>query len=380
MQLRYPACLLEEALIHSCLTPQPVHLLGSSSDVVAAALAAGSVAGMLNHRREAAEMAAAGLPESNSGSALDSSSSGGSEGCPSRRTSYSSSTSSCSASSSGRPRAVCLVVAPPVAEAGSASSPAAAAALRALERQVPGLQASTVVSSRMLDEEWMALWQADVVILDMQPGQQPAPVQQGEQQPQQQQPPPPQEGDEEQQTVEAQRHMTDAGLQELVVQRFWGGCLVVGVGRACALLGRQSCGTDRPPAVLPWYLVRAGGGAAGWASLHAALTAARQAPAVAGDSAAAQPPVGVGVLAGGCWVAAPLNGKAELLAAPCRDSLVAMAAWSAVPGHQPAAVGLEEADDADWGFFCELCCSNKTAARNTRQGRCSPAHACKVMD
>ena len=101
VQLRYPACLLEEASILTCLAPQPVHLLGSSSDVVAAALAAGSVAGMLNHRREAAEMAAAGLLESSSpGSALESSSSnssGESGGCPSRCTSNNSSSSTCTA-------------------------------------------------------------------------------------------------------------------------------------------------------------------------------------------------------------------------------------------------------------------------------------------
>jgi hypothetical protein len=225
--------------------------------------------------------------------------------------------------------------------------------LRALQRRAPDLRASTVVSSRLLDEEWMALWQADAIILDMPPPQQPTPPQEEPQQPQ-----PPQEVGEEQQTVAAQRHMLDAGLQELVVQRFWGGCLLVGVEQACALLGRQSHSLDRPPEVLPWYLVRRGGGAVGWASLHAALAAAaRQAPAAAGGGAATQPLVGVGVLEGGCWVVDALNGHAELLAAPCRDSLVAAAAWSAVPEQQPAAVGLEEADDADWGFFCELCCS-----------------------
>jgi hypothetical protein len=198
----------------------------------------------------------------------------------------------------------------------------------------------------------MALWRADVIILDLAPPQQPSLPQQEPQQQQRQQ-----EGGEEEQTAEAQQHMLDAGLQELVARAFWGGCLVVGVGRACAFLSRQSQGTGRAPEILPWYLMRAGGGAGGWASLHAALAAAKLAAAAAADGAAAQPPVGVGVLEGGCWVADPLTGHAELLAAPCRDSLMAAAAWSAVSGQQPAAVGLEEAEDTDWGFFCELCCS-----------------------
>ena len=58
VQLRYPACLLGEVCLRTSLAPQVVHLLGSATDVVAAALAAGSLAGLLLHRREAAELAA----------------------------------------------------------------------------------------------------------------------------------------------------------------------------------------------------------------------------------------------------------------------------------------------------------------------------------
>lgn len=313
VQLRYPAWLLAEARVACCLAPQPVHLLGSSADAVAAALAAGSVAAALCHRREAAEMAAEAP-----GAALP----------------------------AGGPTAVCLVAAPTGGGAAAqAASPAAAALLRALRSRVPGLDTAVVGASPLLDDEWLALSRADVLLLDL-----PLPPAAelagssgsvGEQQ--------------ARQIVAAQRQLAAAGLLELAWQRFWAGAQLVGVGQGCALLGSGAAA----PAVLPWYCIRAGGAGAGWAALHTALAAPRDAPAGAAGTAAAAaadptPRLGVGVLAGGCWLADPTTGQAELLVAPSRGALVEAAAWAAAPGNAAAAAGLEEAEDADFGFMLEL--------------------------
>ena len=306
VRLRYPACLLAEARISCCLAPAPVHLLGSGGDAVSAALAAGSVAGMLGHRREVAEMAAAAA-----------SGSSGSSG---------------SGSGSGRQlTAMCVVLeGDDSASAGGcgpvpAASPAAAAMLRALQRRVPGLQARTAVAGCMLDEQWAALGHADVVILDL-PEQAPAadgwvaadPAPPGGSSAAAAQ--------QEARVAAAAAAAASGGLLEAVWQRFWGGALVVGVGNACALLGRQPAlqqgsNSAAAPAVLPWYLVRAGGGADGWATLHAALTAAPASPD-GNASGSGSPLRGVGVLRSGCWVANPVSGRAEMLVAPCRDVLV----------------------------------------------------------
>lgn len=326
MQLRYPACLLAEAAISCCLAPQPVHLLGSSDDAVAAALAAGSLAAVLNHRREAAEMAA-GDGEQDAAAGAPSSDAGSAAGSPRH------------GSAGRRPTAVCLVTAPGACSA----SPAAAATLCALRRRVPGLAAVTALSGQLLDDEWMALSQADILILDCPlagstaaaahssgagAGAAPSPA-----------------AEEDEQAVAAARsRLADAGLLELAWQRFWVGSLLVGVGQGCALLGRgapAAAAAAAPPPVLPWYCLRAGSAATGWASLHAALAGGSS-----GD-------LGVGVLVGGCWVAEPWRGQAEMLVAPSRGVLVGAAAWAARAGNQAEALGLEEAEEG-FGFMCEL--------------------------
>lgn len=320
MQLRYPACLLEEASISCCLAAQPVHLLGSSSDVVAAALAAGSIATTLCHQREAAEMAAEGLGAAAATPGLT---------------------------------AVCLVASPDGASyQQAAASPASSALLRALRRRVPGVSAITVASSSLLDDEWLGLGRADVILLDLplpsdedcsptEDGTAAAAAAAG--------PAADTAAQQEQHIAAVHRQLEAAGLLELVWQRFWAGCRLVGVGQGCALLGRgpdpEAVGSTAAPPVLPWYCLRAGGGGTGWAALHAALTQQAHPPS---------PLLGVGVLAGGCWVADPATGHAELLAAPSRDALVATAAWTAQPGNQLAERGLGEADEGDYGFFCEL--------------------------
>ncbi|PRW60794.1 subfamily B member 4 [Chlorella sorokiniana] len=342
VQLRYPAWLLKESAIKCCLQPRPVHLVGSGNDVVAAALAAGSVAGMLNHRREAAEMAAAQLAAA--AAAHKAAAEGAtlvqdtSSGCNSLR-----SESSCSGGcSAAGPTVVCLVV----SHSCATPSPAAAAMLSALRRRVPGLEASAVASGCLLDDEWLALGQADAIIVDWlaaeggtaldaaaAAGSVAAAA-----------------GPAEEAAIGAAHCQLEAvGLLELLWQRFWGGCLLVGVGQGCALLGRGPAGSCEPaasiaPPVLPWYRLRAGGGTSGWATLHASLGS----PGGSGSCFIAS-----GILGGGVWVADPTTGSVDMLVAPCRDALVALAAWSSQPGNQPEEVGLEEAAE-EHGFMAEL--------------------------
>ena len=324
MQLRYPAWLLKEATVHSCLRPCPVHLLGSASDAVAAALAAGSVAGMLCHRREAAEMANAetvGEEAAEPGSGSSSPRSGG------------------DALVSGAVTAVCLVV---TSQGGAPSpSPAAAAMLRVLRRRVPGLAAITAASGCLLDDEWLALSRADAIVLDLIDmdisGAELAAAAVGQA--------------EEAAIAAAHRQLASSGLLELLWQRFWAGCLLVGVGQGCALLGQGPASEAHPvaaPPVLPWYRLRAGGGAHGWATLHATL-----APCAGGSGEPGGSLPAVGVLGGGVWLADSTRGHAEMLAAPSRDALVALAAWSSQAGNQPEARGLEEAGE-EHGFVAEL--------------------------
>ncbi|KAL4443834.1 hypothetical protein ABPG75_011571 [Micractinium tetrahymenae] len=393
VRLRYPACFLDEAAISSCLAPQPVHLLGCERDVVAAALAAGSIAGMLAHQREAAEMAAevAAAADRVSHEGVDSIAArdrSSSQGDSPRSVGGSSSSSSRRGSKGegGRsspirgPTAFCLVLdlegclasrSPTQSGCTLGCSPAAAAMLRALRSRVPGLRAQTARASRLLDDEWAALQRASVIILD-------APLLAGGR-----------SGDYaasaatgsssisgggtdgggaaagaeqlEQLLASSAEYLAGTGLLELLWQRFWSGALLAGIGEACALLGRQAGGSTASvhsaPPILPWFLLRAGGGAHGWASLQAALSAPAAAAAAARTTAPAtageQPLMGAGVMASGCWLVHPTRGHAELLVAPCRDALVATAAWVAQPENDPCRQGLEEAD-ADWGFFCEL--------------------------
>lgn len=375
VRLRYPSCFLQEAVICTCLTPQPVHLLGCDRDVVGAALAAGSIAGMLAHRREAAEMAAEAAALGAPGCGL----SGSPDGSPrSARSTSSSGLCGTDVGRSSRRRsasAFCLSVdlngscgaegAAAVSGEGSSRltcSPAAAAMLRALRSRVPGLQAWAASGGSLLDDQWAALQRADVIILDAPWPAEALPdgcadgvaaAQCGtgttsgggtSVQPERL----------EQLLAAATDQLAGSGLLELLWQRFWGGALLVGVGRACALLGRQACPSSAHsvPPVLPWYLLRAGGGSSGWASLQAALLAAAAAPTGAG-AAAGQALVGAGVMATGCWLVHPTRGQAELLVVPCREALVATAAWAARAENDFSRRGLEEAD-SDWGFFCEL--------------------------
>lgn len=346
VQLRYPAWLLSEAVIKCCLQPRPVHLVGSASDVVAAALAAGSVAGMLNHRREADDMVAEQLAAVAGSAAVG-------ENAEAVHESGSGDSSPRAESSDGSPSSsagwlvVCLVAPHGV----TAPSPAAAAMLRALRRRVPGLETAVVASSCLLDEEWLALGQADAILVDW-------PAAAGDDAPGAMagvSAAPLASQSEEAAISAAHLRLEAAGLLELLWQRFWGGCLLVGVGQGCALLGRRpasTCCAVLTPPVLPWYRLRAGGGSGGWTALHASLSACPEGGcAAASDSCGSC--IAAGLLGGGAWVADPISGHADMLVAPSRDALVALAAWSSQPGNQPEEAGLEEAAK-EHGFMMEL--------------------------
>lgn len=382
VQLRYPACLLEEASIATRLVPQPVHLLGSSSDAVCASLAAGFMAGLLCHRLEAREMAVeeqgqAGGRGSVASRIYDSSSSRGTSafsGVPSSQTSADTRSSTAAGSvdrDAGRPRAVCLAVTPKGVPGTSGSlseglgssrdgsvdssngssngsgslSAGATAMLRTLHCRVPGLQASVALSGSMLDEDWLALCQADILILDWWQPDAAGAVGCA--------------AWDERSVAEVQMQLRESGLLELLWQRFWAGCLLAGLGQGCSLLGLQAGGSSAgsssgiscsvPPVILPWYHIRPGGRAAGWAALQRALHTSATA-----EHACAPGLAGVGVMAGGCWQVHPANGRSEMLVAPSRDTLVSSAAWTSAAENSPAALGLQEAEDAEWGFFCEL--------------------------
>lgn len=107
-----------------------------------------------------------------------------------------------------------------------------------------------------------------------------------------------------------------AGLQQELWRAFWRGANIITVGGACALLGQnpqhsmQSMASPAATPILPWYLLRAGGGEAGWGQLHSAVKQA--------GAAGTPGVVGVGVMAGGACLVDPHTGSAELLAAPTR--------------------------------------------------------------
>lgn len=344
VQLRYPAWLLKEAAIRSCLQPRPVHLVGSSTDVVAAALAAGSVAGMLRHRREAVEMGAESQEQRADGARAAGTAMAAQDGTV---PGDSIPGSNCGQDSSQAPTTVVCLVA---LHGTAAPSPAAAAMLRVLRRHVPGLETSVVAAGCLLDDEWMELGRADAILVDW-------PAADGHSAAADVAAPPAAAAAgpaEEAAIAAAQRPLGSSGLLELLWQRFWAGCLLVGVGQGCALLGRgpagsSGCGsTAVAPPVLPWYRLRAGGGIGGWATLHASLDAGGSA-----DGDTYTNCIAAGVLGGGVWVADPTTGQADMAVAPCRDALVALAAWSSQPGNQPEEAGLEEAAE-EHGFMAEL--------------------------
>lgn len=199
-------------------------------------------------------------------------------------------------------KVVCVTLA-----AGGAGA-AATAALEVLRARVPGVAiecaALELPGGVLEDAAWAALHDADAVILDAD-------------------------------TLEADMRWTfeDSGVGQALWQRHWLGATIIACGPACALLGREGRGIGHTT-VLPWYAVRAGGGAAGWQD-------ACEAAAAAGGG------VAVGVLQTSAYLVDGVTGCAELLVAPCKGALVAKAAWGGPTG---TAAAVEESDD-DFGFF-----------------------------
>ena len=291
--VRFPPLMLAERRVQTCLRPQPVALVGSAGDAVCGALAAGPVAAALCHRAEAEAMA-------------------------------------CDYPQPPRPLlAVCLAVAPP-AGAGAAApcSRAAAAAARTLARRVPGLQARCLRADCLLDEEWCWLHEADAIILDMGPSS-------------------PAGAAADELLRRCWPALEAAGILQCLLQRWWCGAHVIGIGQACALLGRppsgSGSGSSRQGAVLPFYAVRAGGGADGWESLRAGMC---------GEPAGA---VGVGVIQGSYCTVNHVSGAAEMVCAPTRDVLIATAQWSAAHEEPGSERGSGREADEDWGYFYAHC-------------------------
>ncbi|GAB4822442.1 hypothetical protein N2152v2_009488 [Parachlorella kessleri] len=241
----------------------------------------------------------------------------------------------------------------------------------------------------LMDDEWCLLHEADILMLDISaaPGLAPSSESGGGQEHgsnaclEAQQPGTGQPADQHSSSPEdaaaarvvaverllgwVQQSGEGAALAEALWSAFWRGSHIVAVGGACALLGRQyqhSMQHSMPPAVppaalaaiLPWYLLRAGGGKQGWEGLHAAMQgkgslalSVRSSPSGSANSSQAGV-VGVGVMAGSAVVVDPWTGAAEVLVVPTRDTLVATALW--VAANDGCEGGLQEADD-DFGFF-----------------------------
>jgi hypothetical protein len=290
----------------------PVLLLGAAGEAAPAAAAAGALAAALRHRLDAAEMAA----EARGGAPRG----GGAAAEPALR-------------------AVCVRVG---AGAGAPGPPgvAAAAALRALAACAPRcvtFTADVLPSGDVADDAaWAALHHADcdVVLLDMAEEEEESAA----------------GSDGEAALAEARRRLEAGGVLRALWARAWAGASLAAAGAAVGLLGAPArpAPPGAAPPVLPFYLIRSGGAAAGggWAGLRAAVAAS------GADGAPPGVGVGVGVLESSALLVDPVSGAAEMLVAPRREALVAAAAAAAA--EPPLArLGLAEAED-DYGFRVAL--------------------------
>jgi hypothetical protein len=401
-QVRYPGFQLGRSNVRSCLRPQALHLLGSSSAAVPAAMVGGCLAATLSHRLAAEEL---NLEQAvgGQGAQIKASSCGAlGEEASTLAGPPAAAAAAVNVPHAGqqlRPRApvaVCLsiIASPGLSQGegpagGRGASPAAKALLAVLQKRVAGLKAHTIAlpvalqppqawsaslaggggdgSSGplpcpaelpsvmgLLDDEWCMLHEADIIILDASCGRSDAQMVTKEEQ----------EGAGAQGALEERalaaavegalawlgRSAEGAGLAQALWGAFWRGAHLVGVGGACALLGQQPQHSTPTtiaapllapaPAILPWYLLRVGGGEDGWVELHAAVQGAAAtavAAAAAAASGASPPPaaagaaggaklalVGVGVMAGSACIVDPCTGAAELLVAPTRCAMHAV--------------------------------------------------------
>jgi DnaJ-class molecular chaperone len=320
VQIRYPPVLLSTRTVSTCLRLGQVYALGSCHAEVPAAMVGGTLAAALNHRRDAEEM-------SNEDDA--------------RR--------SDSHKTPGAVRVVCLAVG-----GGGELQEAARAVVRVLVQRVVRIQtyvASVNVSTEgcendddciVEDSTWAALHDANVILLDatLAPLQKQGVAAEGNYL----------EGlrAHEAYLERAHQRLCQAGILQAVWANHWRGCHVVAAGDACAFLGAwrlprtantsaASVSTSVLPTmalpILPWYAMRAGGGAEkGWSSASFAAT----------QHAADKRPT-VGVLETSAYSIDSTTGCAELLVAPCREAIVGVASWE-------QGSDVEEADD-DFGYL-----------------------------
>lgn len=262
VRLRFPARPWGQRLVSSPLHQRPVLLLPSATAVLPAALAGGIIRSAQQHSAEAAEM----LAEER-------------------------------ASRFGRPQeapcidaGVCLVLGGEDAAPSTAAAALMAAGGALRWRVVKGVVTADPTECALLDDEWAALERGSSVVLDFDAG-----------------------GDELRISLAAASFRP---VLHTLWLRHWSGCVVAAVGDGAVALAGAMPG-DAGRSLLPMPL-RASG-AHGWQGLHAALAAwPRGTP-------------GCGVYDGSLLAVdaavwwAP-DGAAELLVAPPRDILVALAA------------------------------------------------------
>jgi curved DNA-binding protein CbpA len=309
VQIRYPAVILKEKSITSKLHPGPVYLLGSSEEVVTASLVAGIVASRLKHMLEALEMMNDGYKNLQSG------------------------------------RVVCLNFEICNSDGGDNNNQselhaASKAILAVLRRYVPGITSTTATTSVTIcdgddgtssffksieDTAWAALHAADIIILDLN-----LPTTNASFSPEKQ------AKYKEECLAFAHGWLEDIGVLQAGWERHWSGVPIIAIGDGCSLLGRGRK-ERKYHTVLPWYAVRAGGSrAAGWQNVCLAADGCKS--------------TAVGVLETSAYVVDSVTGVAELVVAPCKEALVAMAGWQGSQAAAAAVEGVEEAQD-DFGYF-----------------------------
>lgn len=126
---------------------------------------------------------------------------------------------------------------------------------------------------------------------------------------------------------------TDAynSIEDIIFQRFCMGAHIVAVGDGCALLSRR---------ILPWYAIAVGSVHEGWANIvrHVERTSS------------GKPTTIVGIPPDSWCIVDPWIGACEMVAAPSKEVLIALARWSAEHSFLDEGGTAEEAED-DFGFF-----------------------------
>lgn len=121
---------------------------------------------------------------------------------------------------------------------------------------------------------------------------------------------------------------------------------VFAIEGAAELLGKPGCNLQNvpeSPSIIPFYGIRAGGGAAGFDDVCYAL--------LQENSAGSKLQTCVGILEGSGYLIDHVTGEAEMIIAPSKEALIRKATWD-IPDI-PSSDCLDEADD-DMGFMIAL--------------------------